>query len=323
MLLFHLLLSFIVSKDITVVGERFRSVNLTENSKLTLMSKDNQMIVALFSENIRNLISIKLTNNVKSLTIDKFNKITYGFITLDNTVDIEVKDPSLTVSVNIWMIPKTACYLNSYIVSNEKQFELSVQSISQKTDICLFIASDSYNSHLKYGFLQGEGTIELEKQDGKEIITCNTSQCDYEPGNNVFLHYMSQKSSGFYLNRDLKVKEQQFTDCQFTHLVSISAEKGIEKTFPLIGEDPKLECHQSYYSIDFITSSSLFSIIVQILIFFVSPALLLLFFVMFICLSFIPKRYNKQSIDTSLHPEDDIFQTTLIDDFSDENEFEN
>lgn len=316
MILFFFLFSFSFSKEISVFGDRYKSTVLNTGDTISAINKEDTMIFIIFSEDIRDNAKITVKSGTNTYTIDKLPKKTYGIVTKDN-IDIEITKPSITIHAQIWTVPQSKCYASSYVVSNNVAIDLIVNSLEQRLDLCLFTPSIVKPRHIEYGFINGKGDIRYENNISVSNTVCQSDDCIQQPKGDFYIHFNSSSSTGFFYKRIIDGKETIYSDCQFSHIVPISSVKGVEKTYPLIGEDPKLKCYRPYYDFDFITNSSLFSIIVQVLIFFVSPILFVLSIAMLICGPCLPKPVLKQAIDNSIHPIDDEFQNCLIDELSD------
>jgi hypothetical protein len=307
-----------------VFGERHKQIRLTDKDTLTVANKQMSSIVALFSEEIRDNAIIKVSSKGKSEEFTKFPVRVYSFSTIDDNVEIKLKQYT-SFTIDIWIIPVTSCYTNSYILTSKSVINLHLNANKNKLDVCLFSPLSNLETSqrylVEYGFIRGKGNITAFNNDMEKDSVCVSNNCKLNvTGNNAF-HYISDSSEGFYFKR-VSTTEDIFRRCLISRSLPLSSSNSaFGKTFPLIGERPVLKCYSELWDFDSFYESSFFSVIAQLLFFVIIPIVLLLSVILTIFVPFMKSvRTPKQAEDNSMYPIHDN-ENLLVETFDDDELF--
>ena len=292
-----------------------RQLEISEKDSLTVCNQENSTIVLIFSVEITGILSFTVSSRGSTQKFSDFPSNSYSVATTDENIEINFLKQS-SLFVDIWIVPSTSCLYHSYIVSNKKDINLIVNMRQGQLDACLFTPStksgnakesnqkNKEKAIIEYGFINGEGTISVYNgTNTKDPIKC-TIECNLEEFSDIFIHFKSPQTKGFYYSRE-KSLEELFRYCTMSRPIILKSKTDkIGKSDKLIGEDLRFKCYRSFTSWDSFYDSSLFAIIAQLLFFVVFPITGALSIILILCC---PKKKNvqKQTLDTSLYPDDD------------------
>lgn len=192
------------------------------SDKLSVYSQPNSTIVAIFETNVLGVIDISVSN----VDIKKLGSDLIALATNETNLEISLYDLSAEVNTEVWIVPSTNCFDNSYIVSNSAQVIADFHFSDQKEEICIFLPSKSGIKTLEYEFIAGKGNALV--YDKMKLLNTKESTQKFENLDNTsaLIRYTNKESSHLRI-RKTNIQESVFIECQAKKINQLTSISGI------------------------------------------------------------------------------------------------